>query len=178
MGIGNGCLFCPALAVLSTYFSKHRALAIGVAACGSATGGLVYPSMVRQLLPTTGFPWTVRAIGFIQLASLVVSNAFLRTRIPPRKTGQLVEWAAFKEMDYTFYAIGSFFVSALNSVLSSLRSLTRLAVLLGCLLRLLLPRLVQQNRADPPALLHRLLKPPPAPQWHRRLRPAGPKLHR
>ena len=110
MGIGNGCLFCPAIAVLSTYFLKRRSLAIGVAACGSATGGLVFPSVVRQLLPVVGFAWTIRAIGLIQLASLAVSNAFMRTRIPPRRTGKLVELAAFKELEYTFYAAGSFFV--------------------------------------------------------------------
>lgn len=37
-GLGNGCLFCPSLSLLSTYFSKKRSLAIGIAASGSATG--------------------------------------------------------------------------------------------------------------------------------------------
>ncbi|KAJ9133393.1 Riboflavin transporter MCH5 [Pleurostoma richardsiae] len=109
MGLGNGCLFCPAMATVSTYFSTRRSLAIGLAACGSVTGGLVYPSMVRQLLPSVGFPWTIRAMGFIQLAGLVVSNVFLKTRIPPRRSGAIVDWAAFKDLDYTFYAAGSFF---------------------------------------------------------------------
>lgn len=120
MGLGNGCLFCPTVATVSTYFSKKRGLAIGMTACGSATGGLIFPAMARQLLPTAGFPWTIRAIGFIQVASLVVANIGLRRRIPPRKAGALVEWAAFKELEYTFYAAGSFTVSfpafdALNS---------------------------------------------------------------
>ncbi|KAK2610294.1 hypothetical protein N8I77_003740 [Diaporthe amygdali] len=108
MGIGNGCLFCPTVATVSTYFSKKRGLAIGMTACGSATGGLIFPAMARQLLPTAGFPWTVRAIGFIQLTSLIVANIGLKRRIPPRKAGALVEWAAFKELEYTFYAAGSF----------------------------------------------------------------------
>jgi MFS family permease len=111
MGLGNGCLFCPTMAVLSTYFAKRRMFAMGVAACGAATGGLVFPSMARKLLPTVGFAWTMRAIGFIQLASLVVANGFLRTRIPPRRTGALVGWVAFRELEYTFYALGSFLVS-------------------------------------------------------------------
>lgn len=41
LGIGHGCLFCPTLAVLSTYLLRRRALALGIAACGSVTGGLV-----------------------------------------------------------------------------------------------------------------------------------------
>ncbi len=114
MGLGNGFLFCPSLAVLSTYFSKRRSLAIGVAACGSATGGLVFPSIARQLLPTVGFGWTMRTIGFIQLVTLVVANVGLSPRMPPRRTGPFVEWAAFKETEYTFYACGSFFVSPIH----------------------------------------------------------------
>jgi MFS family permease len=110
IGLGNGCLFCPSMAILSTYFSRRRNLAIGVAACGSATGGLVFPSIARQMLPTAGFPWAMRTIGFVQLAALIIANVFMKQRIPPRKTGALVDWAAFKELEYTFYAIGSFFV--------------------------------------------------------------------
>jgi MFS family permease len=110
LGIGHGCLFCPTLAVLSTYFLRRRALVLGIAACGSVTGGLIFPSMVRQLLPSVGFPWTVRAIGFVQLATMIVANFLARPRVKPRKAGPLVEWAAFRELEYTFYAAGAFFV--------------------------------------------------------------------
>jgi MFS family permease len=110
-GLGNGMLFCPSLSLLSTYFSKKRSLAIGLAAAGSATGGMVFPAMVQQLLPKVGFPWTVRALGFIQLACLVVCNVWMKPRIPPRKAGALVDWASFKEASYVFFAIGMFFVS-------------------------------------------------------------------
>ena len=113
IGIAHGCLFCPTLAVLSTYFHRKRALAVGIAACGSATGGLVFPTMVRQLLPKIGFPWTVRAIGFVQLSMIIIVNLTARTRIRPRKAGPLVEWQAFKELEYTFYAAAAFFVSHL-----------------------------------------------------------------
>jgi MFS family permease len=39
MGLGNGLTFSPGLAVMSSYFSRHRAVAVGVAAAGAATGG-------------------------------------------------------------------------------------------------------------------------------------------
>ena len=111
MGLGNGCLFCPSLAVVSTYFKKRRALAIGIMASGTGTGGLVFPSIARQLLPAVGFGWTVRTIGFIQLATLAVVFFVLRPRLPPRRTGPFLELSAFKELEYTFYACASFFVS-------------------------------------------------------------------
>ncbi|CAN8105192.1 unnamed protein product [Discula destructiva] len=108
MGLGNGCLFCPTMSTVSTYFSKKRGLAIGMTACGSATGGLVFPAMARQMLPSVGFAWTIRAIGFVQLVGLVLASLGLKTRVPPRRTGAVVEWAAFRELEYTFYAAGSF----------------------------------------------------------------------
>ncbi|KAF3763588.1 MFS general substrate transporter [Cryphonectria parasitica EP155] len=108
MGVGNGCLFCPALATVSTYFHKRRSIALGITACGSATGGLIFPAMARQLLPTVGFGWTIRAIGFVQLFGLVLASLGLKTRVPPRKSGALVEWAAFREPEYSFYAAGTF----------------------------------------------------------------------
>ena len=53
LGLGNGCTFCPAVAVLSQYFTKNRAFAIGLAAAGAAVGGLVYPVIVNWLVYTT-----------------------------------------------------------------------------------------------------------------------------
>lgn len=111
MGLGNGCLFCPCISTTSTYFGSRRALAIGMAACGTATGGLIFPSMVRQLLPAQGFPATMRAIGYVQVATFAVAFAGLKQRIPPRRSGPLVDWASFREAEYTLYAMGSFAVS-------------------------------------------------------------------
>ncbi|KAF3801404.1 Leporins efflux protein lepC [Colletotrichum gloeosporioides] len=107
VGIGSGCLFCPAVAIVSTYFNKRRSLAIGITACGSGVGGILYPVLVRQLLPRVGFGWTMRTIGFVQGGGLAIAVAVLRPRVLPRKTGQFVEWSAFRELEYTSYACGS-----------------------------------------------------------------------
>ncbi|KAI1458557.1 MFS general substrate transporter [Annulohypoxylon moriforme] len=109
MGLGSGLIFCPAISTVSTYFSKKRSLAIGIAACGSVSGGLIFPAMARQLLPAVGFGWAVRAIGFVQLGTLSFSIAFMKSRLPPRRAGSLVEWPAFRELEYTFYALGMYF---------------------------------------------------------------------
>lgn len=58
----------------------------------------------------TGFPGTIRAIALVQLASCLFANVFLKSRLPPRRSGSMVEWAAFKEPEYAFYVVGSFFV--------------------------------------------------------------------
>lgn len=113
IGIGNGFVFCPSLTVASTYFLKKRAIAIGIGACGAVTGGVIFPVMSRELLPRIGFAWTMRALGLVQLALSTLANVLTKPRAKPRKTGPLIELAAFKEMEYTFYAIASFLVSLL-----------------------------------------------------------------
>ena len=107
-GLGNGLIFCPALSLLSTYFTKKRSLAIAIAASGSSTGGIIFPVIVQQLLPKIGFPWTVRVLGFTMLALQAVALAFTKPRLPPRKTGPLVEWGAFRELSYSLFAIAMF----------------------------------------------------------------------
>ena len=107
-GIGNGLLFCPTVSLISTYFLKRRALAISLVACGGAVGGMVFPAIAQQLLPRVGFPWTVRVMGFVALFNFCIVISFARTRIAPRKTGPLIEWAAFTELPYVLFIMGMF----------------------------------------------------------------------
>jgi MFS family permease len=105
-GLGNGMQFVPTMSLLSTYFSKNRSFAIGIAATGATTGGMVMPAMVQQLLPKIGFAWTVRALGLVIFVLGTTAALLLKTRIPPRKAGPLVEWAAFTEPSFLLFCIG------------------------------------------------------------------------
>ena len=110
-GLGNGMQFAPALSLIATYFSTgHRSVAVGIMASGSATGGLVYPSIARQLLPRVGFAWTVRTMAFIMLAVGALYSFFLKRRLPPRKSGPLLELNAFREPSYSIFCAGVFLV--------------------------------------------------------------------
>ncbi|KAI1487409.1 major facilitator superfamily domain-containing protein [Biscogniauxia mediterranea] len=110
MGLGSGCLFCAAISTVASYFTTRRSFAIGIAATGSATGGVIFPVLARELLPRAGFPWTVRAMGLVQLATLAFVVAAMRSRLPPRRAdGKLVDWPAFADPAYTLFAAGMFF---------------------------------------------------------------------
>ncbi|KAH8762091.1 major facilitator superfamily domain-containing protein [Diaporthe sp. PMI_573] len=129
-GLGGGIFFTPSLALVTTYFDKKRGLAMGLVTTGNSVGGIVYPLVVRQLIPKLGFAWTSRVLGFINLTALGLCVAFLRPRLPPRKSGPIIDWAAFREpvFDafvagwwlimwanyYTFYYIASFAVAELG----------------------------------------------------------------
>ncbi|KAJ4993468.1 transporter MCH4-like protein 6 [Stagonosporopsis vannaccii] len=109
-GIGCGLQFAPTMSLVTTYFSRNRSVAVAIMASGSASGGLVYPTIARQLMPRIGFPWTVRVMGFMMLAVGSMYCSLLKPRLPPRKSGPLFEFSAFREPPYSLFLIGIFLI--------------------------------------------------------------------
>ncbi|PQE19420.1 MFS monocarboxylate transporter protein [Rutstroemia sp. NJR-2017a BBW] len=109
IGLGSACVFLPSLSVVATYFSTKRGYAIGVVVSGGQLGGVIYPIMFRQLLPTLGFGWTTRVIGFMALGLLAISNAIMKPRVPPKSKGSLIDVAAFRDVRYSVFTLGLFF---------------------------------------------------------------------
>jgi MFS family permease len=108
VGLGMGCLFTPAAAIIPTWFSTRKAAAIGLAASGSSIGGVIYPIIFRQLQPQIGAAWATRVIAFVALAGMLFALAVMRTRIPPRAK-RLIELGAWKEPPFAFFVVGNFF---------------------------------------------------------------------
>jgi MFS family permease len=110
LGIGNGFTFCPALAVLSQYFKRNRSFAVGIGASGAAVGGLVYPVMINRLIfhSSLGFPWAIRIMGFIMLATYIPCLFLFKPRLPPRTTGAWTDMTAFKDVPFIFFSLAMF----------------------------------------------------------------------
>lgn len=51
-----------------------------------------------------------RVLGFLNLGLLAIVVAFMRPRLPPRKSGPLVDFSAFREAPYALFVSGVFFV--------------------------------------------------------------------
>ncbi|KAI0273311.1 major facilitator superfamily domain-containing protein [Gloeopeniophorella convolvens] len=86
MGIGMGLLMLPSLSVAAHYFQKRRSIAMGCVIAGASLGGVVWPIMLNHLIDKSGgFPWAVRASGFVALFLLIAANIVMRTRLPSRK---------------------------------------------------------------------------------------------
>lgn len=88
VGIGGGCIFIPALAVVQPYFGSRLGLAFGIVATGSSLGGIIYPIVFINLIDKVGFAWTTRAIGFIALGTLVVPLAVSEMRVKRPRSAQ------------------------------------------------------------------------------------------
>ncbi|KAF7799230.1 hypothetical protein EIP86_010462 [Pleurotus ostreatoroseus] len=115
IGIGMGIIFLPALSVTSHYFKARRSTAMGVVLSGSSIGGVVYPIMQNHIFNgPDGFPWGVRAAGFVCLFMLITANAIMRTRLPSRRQ-QVNPYTPnirsfFTDVPYMVAVLGSFFV--------------------------------------------------------------------
>lgn len=107
-GLGSGMMFCPTMGLVATYFSKRRVFALACCLVGSGTGGMVFPAIVRQLLPVVGFGWTVRVVAFVMLSVTIPAVILFRVRLPPRTSGPLIEWSSFKEPVYSLFCLGMF----------------------------------------------------------------------
>jgi len=101
-------LFTPGVANTSTWFTNRRGAALGVVVCGSSIGSVIYPITLEKLLPQIGFGWTVRVVALIQLITLTIPLTVLKSRLPPRKMGPLIEPKAFSQKSYSLFTAAGF----------------------------------------------------------------------
>ncbi|KAL5606150.1 hypothetical protein BROUX41_006082 [Berkeleyomyces rouxiae] len=109
-GLGLGIMFMPGMSVVTSYFKERRSLALAISAMGTGIGSLMYPAILQYTIPHVGFAWAVRCTALVALVSCITATILLRPRLPPRKSGPLVEWVALKEPSYLLFSIGVFFL--------------------------------------------------------------------
>ncbi|KAK1255572.1 hypothetical protein MKX08_009567 [Trichoderma sp. CBMAI-0020] len=108
IGFGGGLTSFLSPTVLSTYFTTLYPLAQGIAASGAGIGGIILPIVYRELEPKIGFPWTVRVIGFILLATLLLPVLFLQPRMIPGAGRKLIDKTAFTDWPFVVFLCGNF----------------------------------------------------------------------
>lgn len=107
VGIGAGCLFVPSVSILPTYFSKKIGLAVGLGSSGSSIGGIVYPIVLYRLIDRIGFAWSVRVMGFIALATLLLPLVAMRMRFKPPKPRALIDWKTFSDAPFMVFVLAT-----------------------------------------------------------------------
>lgn len=111
MGIAMGFLQFPTFAVITHYFDKKRAGALGLAVSGSSIGGIVMPIALSKMLngSSLGFGWSVRIIGFVILPLCMFACVTIKARLPPRKTNFWLK-APLQDVRFILLVIGLFFM--------------------------------------------------------------------
>lgn len=110
-GVTAAMLTCTALAVVAQWFKTRRALAQGIAMAGNSAGGLAIPLILRTTFPAYGYAWSLRIIGFMFLACLVVSNILLKARFRPSaaaKKKAMISLHIFGDLRFSLFTISVF----------------------------------------------------------------------
>ena len=119
-------LFVPSVAILPTYFSTKIGLAIGLAASGSSMGGerytpapfvlvfitdipagIIYPIVFYRLLPRIGFGWSVRVLGFMAFATLLIPISVMKMRAQPPRVRSLLDKTVFTDWTFMSFVVGA-----------------------------------------------------------------------
>ena len=108
VGLGCGFLFVPSIAIIPYYFSTRKALAQGIAACGSSLGGIIYPILFQNLQTRIGFPWATRVMAFIILATLIMPIVCMRVRVKPGAARRLIDSSAWQEPPFLLLSVAEF----------------------------------------------------------------------
>lgn len=109
VGLGSGALFLTAVAMIPTWFSTRKSLAMGIAASGSSVGGVIYPVIFRYLEPQVGFAWSVRVIGFVTLATNLFACLFVKIRHKPEERRSIFDARLFKDLTFDLWSLAWFF---------------------------------------------------------------------
>ncbi|KZT57592.1 MFS general substrate transporter [Calocera cornea HHB12733] len=93
-GAGAGILFIPGAAIPAQWFSKRRALAIGIGSSGAGLGGVFWSLVGRLLISRFGREWALRISAFVNLGLCAIAIIFLnerKTRATRKEEGEKKE---------------------------------------------------------------------------------------
>ncbi len=116
MGLGNGLLYIPGLALVGRSFKTHRSMAMAITTCGAPTGGIIFTLIFEQLIGKMGFGWTVRIMGFVMLASYIIAMPLLLFRahnvgnLAAGTKRKLIDLSAFHDVPFCWYTLTNFLI--------------------------------------------------------------------
>lgn len=111
-GFGGALLYSPSYGCIAHFFNDRRGLATGIATTSGGVGGIIFPLILKSLLPRLGFAWSTRVLGLILLAFAAPANLWVRARLPARGKLHSVmpDVTVFRDRRYLAAAVGIFFM--------------------------------------------------------------------
>ncbi|KAG9758964.1 MFS general substrate transporter, partial [Aureobasidium melanogenum] len=110
LGVSSGLIYAPAISIVGHYFFKKRAMAMSLASSGSPLGGIIYPIILNNLIPSIGFGWAQRVCGFLSLFLLGIAALTLRPLDGIRRKNNFILLEAFKKPAYSIQVAALFLV--------------------------------------------------------------------
>ena len=113
-GIGFGLMYLCAYVMIGHYFEKRRALATGIASCGSGVGTFVFAPLSVGLLDLYGWKGSMWIIAGIILNGVVCGATFSpfvnkSTELnKDQKKPKLMDWSLLKNPPFMVFSFSSF----------------------------------------------------------------------
>jgi MFS family permease len=81
VGVGAACAYVPTLAIIGSWFVRHRSTALGISAAGTGCGTLLMPPLTASLIARGGWRVTDMVIG--AASALLLAGCAAVVRPPP-----------------------------------------------------------------------------------------------
>lgn len=101
------------IGTIGHWFNVRRGFATGIASCAGSLGGIFFPLMLSSLFTSSTFAWASRALGFIFIFLLVLSNVLVRSRLPRKpvnKSNLLPHPTIFKDHTFLVLSVALFLI--------------------------------------------------------------------
>lgn len=116
LSLGNALIITPLIGVVSQWFSRKRAVAIGIATTGGSLGGIVIPLMLRSLYTKVGFVWAIRILALFclgcQLCAIVLATSRDGLTEPSHdedaKLSKFIDFRHLLDLKLSFLIAGTF----------------------------------------------------------------------
>ncbi|KAJ2027099.1 hypothetical protein IWW57_002760 [Coemansia sp. S610] len=105
-GIGASLVYIPAVSMPAQWFTKRRALAVGVAASGTGIGGLWLTPATDHMISGLGTAWALRITGIIVFAVNSVASLFLRNRLVVQRREKIVDFSILRDSRFLLIFAG------------------------------------------------------------------------
>jgi len=105
-GVANACLTTTALAVIAHWFEIRRGMASGITFVGSSVGGIVFPMVLKPVLESLGWKWSMRIVALIVGICMIIGNVCIRGRLPPKTAGGSINLHCFGDARFSWASVG------------------------------------------------------------------------
>ncbi|KXS11519.1 MFS general substrate transporter [Gonapodya prolifera JEL478] len=110
-GTATAFMYFSYVAVPIQYFSRNRALAIGIVVSGSGLGGMSLGPLSQRMIDDLGHRWALRVIAVMSGTVVMASSYFLKGKVGRgAKGGKLFEWEFFKDPNFLRLFLSGFFM--------------------------------------------------------------------
>jgi MFS family permease len=80
VGLGQGFVYIPSIAILSQWFTTKRSLANGISGAGSGVGGIIFSFAASALISHISLAWSLRITAIITASMNLLATLLIRNR--------------------------------------------------------------------------------------------------